>query len=175
MIKRDDLVKIGKFEKPHGIKGEISFSFSNDIFDEGESEFLICEMDGIPVPFQMESYRFNSASRAFMKLVGVDTDEQAKLFSNSDVYYHKKYIPEETVKADISSWDFFIGFTLCDENSGMTGVISDVDETTINTLFVIEKEDGRELLIPASENLILDINIEQKIIRMHLPDGLTEL
>ena len=60
MIRRDEVYKIGRIVKPHGLKGEVSFSFSDDIFDRTDSEYLICDMDGILVPFFMEEYRFRS-------------------------------------------------------------------------------------------------------------------
>ena len=73
MIKREDVYKIGVFNKPHGIHGELSFTFTDDIFDRVEAEYLICLLDGIFVPFFLEEYRFRSDSTALVKLEGVDT------------------------------------------------------------------------------------------------------
>ena len=42
MIKKDEVFKIGIFNKPHGVKGEISFTFTDDIFDRVECEYLVC-------------------------------------------------------------------------------------------------------------------------------------
>ena len=47
MIKREEVYKIGIFNKPHGIHGELSFTFTDDIFDRVEAEYLICLLDGI--------------------------------------------------------------------------------------------------------------------------------
>ena len=46
MIKREEVYKIGIFNKPHGIHGELSFTFTDDIFDRVEAEYLICLLDG---------------------------------------------------------------------------------------------------------------------------------
>ena len=54
MIKREEVYKIGIFNKPHGIHGELSFTFTDDIFDRVEAEYLICLLDGILVPFFLE-------------------------------------------------------------------------------------------------------------------------
>ena len=51
MIKKDEVFKIGIFNKPHGVKGEISFTFTDDIFDRVEGEYLVCLLDGIFVTF----------------------------------------------------------------------------------------------------------------------------
>ena len=51
MIKKDEIFKIGIFNKPHGVKGEVSFTFTDDIFDRVDCEYLVCLLDGIFVPF----------------------------------------------------------------------------------------------------------------------------
>lgn len=173
MIRRDDLIKIGLFNRPHGIKGEISFTFTNDIFDESECEFLVCEIDGIFVPFVIESYRFKSNSTALIKFEGIESDTQAKLFTNLEVYFPKQYINEEA-SSEITSWDYFIGYTLIDDLLEVVGNILDVDETTINTLFIVERKE-KEILIPASEDLITGLDEENKIIKMTIPEGIIDL
>ena len=173
MIKREDLVKIGKFNKPHGIKGEISFTFTNDSFDESECPFLICELDGIFVPFHIEEYRFKSDSTALIKFKNIDSDEKVRFLTNLEVFFSKEYLID-TPDDSINAWDYFIGFTLIDERTGQIGVIADVDESTINTLFIIEKE-GKELLIPANDDMITHINEDEKQLFIDLPEGLLDI
>ena len=60
MIERDELIKIGRFNKPHGVKGELSFTFTDDVFDRTDCPYIVCEIDGIFVPFFIEEYRFKS-------------------------------------------------------------------------------------------------------------------
>ena len=172
MIKREDLIKIGQFNKPHGIKGEISFTFTNDIFDESESEFLVCEIDGIFVPFVIESCRFKSNTVALIKFKSIENNKQAKLFTNSTVYFPKQYLKEEE-SPEIISWDYFIGYTLIDDILGNIGSIIEIDETTINRLFVVNRV-GEEVLIPASEDLITGVDEENKVIKMAIPEGLID-
>ena len=78
MIKEDEVFKIGKFIKPHGIKGEISFAFDNDIFDKADCPYLICLIDGIYVPFFVKEYRFKGAETALITLEDITSDLQAK-------------------------------------------------------------------------------------------------
>ena len=51
MIKTEDVYKIGKLNRAHGLKGEINFLFTDDTWDRAEADHLICEVDGIMVPF----------------------------------------------------------------------------------------------------------------------------
>jgi 16S rRNA processing protein RimM len=172
MINRDELVLVGKFGKPHGTRGEIAFSFTNDSFAENESPFLICEIDGIFVPFRVENYRFISDSSAYIQLKNINSDQKVRLLVHKEVFFHKKYI-KENIEDDDFTWDYFIGFMLIDEQFGEIGQIADVDTTTINTLFVVEKE-KEELLIPAVEELITQIDENRKELTMLLPEGLLE-
>ena len=87
MIKQEEVYRIGVFNKPHGVRGELQFTFTDDIFDRVEADYLICLMDGILVPFYIEEYRFRSDHAALMKLEGVDTAEQARRFTNVEVYF----------------------------------------------------------------------------------------
>ena len=43
MITREELIKIGRFNKPHGVKGELSFTFTDDVFDRTECPYIVCE------------------------------------------------------------------------------------------------------------------------------------
>jgi len=169
VINREDLIKIGKWGKPHGIQGELSFAFTNDSFAETEDSFLICELDGIFVPFRMEKCRFTSGSMALIKLKTVDSESKARRLTNHDVYFPKKQIQAQ--KEEIYSWDYFIGFNLVDEKTGEVGIIATVDDSTPNTLFVVIKN-NKEILIPAAEEMITHINETGKKIYVLLPDGL---
>jgi 16S rRNA processing protein RimM len=170
MIQREDLVKIGQFKKSHGVRGEIAFAFTNDSFDKCKRPFFFCQLDGIFVPFLLEKYRFNSASTAFVKLKTIDSELKARSLSHKDVYFQKEYLGGN-ISGKSFSWDYFIGFTLIDKQSGKTGRISDVNESTINTLFVVELEEN-EILIPATGEWVVAVDEKKKTLCLELPEGL---
>jgi 16S rRNA processing protein RimM len=65
-----------------------------------------------------------------------------------------------------------VGFAIVNDANGETiGHIAAIDDSTANILF--ELEDG--MLIPASDELITDIDAEQRTIRMNIPEGLLAL
>ena len=173
MIKKEEVYKIGLFNKPHGIHGELQFTFTDDIFDRVDCDYLICLLDGIFVPFFIEEYRFRSDSTALVKLEGIDTAERARMFTNVEVYFPVKHA-EEAEDGELS-WNFFVVFRMEDVRHGELGEVVEVDTTTVNTLFVVEQEDGEELLIPAQEEFIVEINQEKKLITVELPEGLLNL
>ena len=174
MIRWEEVIKIGQFNKPHGIKGELSFAFTDDCFDESECPFLIGELDGILVPFVLESYRFKSDSIALVQLSGVDSEEKAKRLTNVPVYFPKTAIHTNRPDPGDYSWDYFTGYTLIDELTGPVGTITGVDDSTQNTLFLVDRV-GEELLIPAVAEIITAVDHAAKTITLRLPDGLLTL
>ncbi|WP_101688437.1 ribosome maturation factor RimM [Dysgonomonas massiliensis] len=174
MIKESEVFKIGKFVKPHGIKGEISFAFDNDIFDRVDCPYLVCKIDGIFVPFFIEEYRFKGSETALIIFEDVDDEKKAQRFSGLDVYFPRTYLEEAQEDEDLEySWQFFMGFKVIDKKYGELGTIEAIDESTINTLFVVVNGD-KEHLIPAVEEFIEEIDAKNKVLRTKLIEGLIE-
>jgi 16S rRNA processing protein RimM len=169
MIKREDVYKIGRLGKAHGVKGEVSLQFDDDIFDTTDADYLILEIDGILVPFFMEEYRFRNDSLALVKFCDVDTQQRASELTGCDVYFPRTLAEESEGQLSLSS---LVGFDIVEaSNSKVVGKIAAIDDTTQNILF--ELEDGR--LIPASDELITNIDTNRQQIIMQIPTGLLEI
>ena len=169
MIKEEEVYKIGKLGKTHGVKGEISFLFDDDVFDRVDADYLVLMIDGILVPFFMEEYRFRSDTTAIVKFCDIDTQERARELTGCDVWFPRALADSDD---DTITWAAIVGFDIIDANSGQpVGRIASVDDTTLNILFCLE--DGR--LIPASEDRITGINKENKQITINIPEGLLDL
>ena len=106
MIRKEEVYKIGVINKPHGVRGEVSFTFSDDIFDRADCDYLVLLLDGIFVPFFIEEYRFKSSNVALVKFEGVDTAEKARMFTNVEVYFPIRYAEEDGDAA--LSWNIFL-------------------------------------------------------------------
>ncbi len=170
MIKEQEVYKIGVIGKAHGVKGELSIQIDDDVFDRVDAEYLVLKLDGIFVPFFMEEYRFKSDSVALVKFEGVDTQERARELTGVEVFFPRE-LAEQDEEAELS-YAALVGYTLIDGNSGKAvGTIAYVDEQTINIMF--ELEDGR--LIPASEELIVDVDQKNRTITLDIPEGILDL
>jgi len=169
MIKQEEVYKIGRLGKTHGIKGEVSFLFDDDIFDRVDADYLVLDIDGILVPFFMEEYRFRSDSVCLVKFCDIDTQQRAQELTGSDVYFPRALAAEAEEMPSLAG---LVGFAIIDSSKGeAVGRIAAIDDSTQNILF--ELEDGT--LIPASDELIEDIDSEQQQIRMMIPEGLLAL
>ena len=143
--------------------------FDDDVFDRVDADYLVLELDGILVPFFMEEYRFRSDSTALVKFEDIDTQDRARELTNCDVYFPRHLADDDEEEL---SWTFLVGFDIVEAKTGKkVGTIASIDDSTANILF--ELEDGR--LIPASEELITDIDKEKNTITIDLPDGILDL
>ena len=173
MIKRETVYKIGRIGKPHGIDGEVSFHFDDDIFDRTDADYLILDIDGILVPFFMDEYRFKTDETALIRFTDIDTQERARDLTGCEVYFPCEHSESE---AGSLSWAAIVGFHVIDAANGTpVGEITGVDDSTINTLFDLRTPGGDDILIPASDELITSIDTEGRTITMQLPDGLLNI
>lgn len=174
MIRQEEVFKIGKIGKPHGVKGEVSLMFEDDVFDRVDADYLVLLIDGILVPFFFEEYRFKSGETALVKFCDIDTKEQAQELTGCDVYFSRKLVEESQ---DAMSLNEAENFSLLDANNDnrLIGTVKSVDYSTVNTLFNVETPDGKEIMIPASEDFIIDVDTERHIIVVDLPEGLLDL
>jgi 16S rRNA processing protein RimM len=170
MIKKEEVYCIGRLGKTHGVRGELSFLFDDDVFDRVDADYLVLDLDGILVPFFIEEYRFRSDTTVILKLEGIDTQERARELTGTDVYFPLSLVPDDD--ADALSLSVLVGFDLIEANTGTPiGRIASIDDQTANTLFCLE--DGR--LIPATADFITAIDRDRRQIMLDLPEGLLNL
>ena len=166
MIREDDVYKIGRIGKPHGIGGEVTLRFTDDVFDRVDADYLVLMVDGILVPFFIEEYRFRSEEVALVKFEDIDTMDRAAELTGCDVFFPRHLAD---IDNDVLTWSQIVGYDIVDVASGkVIGRIESVDESTINVL--LELADGT--LIPAVDEFIDDIDHEARKLFMSLPDGL---
>lgn len=177
MITRDELVEIGIFNKPHGVEGEISATFDCDAETAAEFSCFVCDIDGIFVPFFASSLRNKGAMTLLLKFDGLDSNEAVRRLVNKTVYVPKREYEQlqgELEDGDEVPTDYFIGFTLYDDDQPM-GEIIDIDDATENVLFIVQRLDGSTMLVPAADELVNDIDFDNKSITMTLPEGLLNM
>jgi 16S rRNA processing protein RimM len=151
------------------VHGEIAFNFDDDIFDVVEADYLVLLVDGIMVPFFIEEYRFKNDSTALMKFEGVDTVERARELTGTSVFFPRSLTPTPSDDQGSITYAMLVGYQVINSNDGKkVGEIALIDDQTINIMF--ELTDGT--LLPASEELITDIDTEGKTITLSIPDGL---
>lgn len=176
MITRDELILIGHYNKPHGVNGEISATLDIDPEALQGLSCLVSDMNGIYVPFYVNACRPKSHETVLLMIDGMDSEQEVTRLVNHDIYALKREFRQESedVEADGFPLDYFIGFTLLDADGTKVGEIIDVDEQTENAIFIVER-DGGELMVPASDELIVEFDLDKTTMVMDLPQGLLDL
>jgi 16S rRNA processing protein RimM len=173
-IQKSSCRKLGYFQKPHGIKGAVTLSFEPqyDLSLENEPVLLV-EIDGLLVPhfIEEEGLRFRSSESAIVQLTWVDDDEKARQLSGLSVYLKEEDIVEPEEELTIHH---LVGFGLFDQHSEEIGTIEKVEDYGGNLLFVLQYQ-GREILVPFNEDLLIDLDEKEKKIVMQIPEGILEL
>jgi 16S rRNA processing protein RimM len=174
MIKDNDIFPIGSVQKAYGTDGWLSIQISDDVFDRVDAPYLFCRLEGLPVPFFIEEYRFKSDMVVLMKFQDVDDQDSAHRLVGAEILFPHALSDGAEVASD-NDWVELLGYQIIDEHEGPFGVIRNINDQTINTLFVVEATDGSELLIPAQEDLVLSIDTAQRELHVSLPAGLLSL
>lgn len=178
MITKEQLIEIGHITKLHGLKGEMQAVVTDAVFDEvARCPYLVCEMDGIFVPFFIQGYRFRSSEAILLSFDDIDSQENAEQFCGKTLYFDRKcFTPdeEEEYDAEVEEDLGYIGYTIIDKQLGELGEVIDINDQTANVLFIVDHE-GEELMIPAADELVLEIDDEERTILMDLPIGLVNM
>lgn len=176
MITRDELIAIGHYNKPHGVAGELSATVDVDLEVLRGLSCLVSDIDGIFVPFFVNAFRPKSVDTVLLTIDGIENEKEAARLVNRDIYALKRDYQQESIDADADGYplDFFIGFELRDSDGSRVGEITDVDEQTENAIFVVDR-DGSEIMVPATDDLIVEFDVDNKLMVMDLPEGLLDL
>lgn len=178
MITRDQLIHIGHLNKPHGVNGEINASLLVDHDMLKRLSCIVCDMDGINVPFFVEATRQKGAMTVLLTIDGISDELQAVALVGKDFFALKRDYDQLVEQIDDDDdqlpLDYFIGFTLTDQGRKI-GEILAVDESTENVLFVVRLGEEKQCYVPAVDQLVASIDIENQTIDMSLPEGLLDL
>ena len=160
---------LGYVSRLHGYKGELVLVMEATPGRSFKPEWLFCEIDGGPVPFGVSRFAVNGNS-AVVKFDDVDNEKAAiqlrglKVFSLDVPGFKKADTEKDSVR----------GYVVEDETLGTIGTVNDIISYPQHEVFSVIRK-GKEVLIPASEPILVKVNKRKKTIVVNLPDGLLAL
>lgn len=172
MITASNLLPVARIQKPYGIRGELVLLFSREEYAELDTDDYFLEIDGIPVPFRVESFTLLTGTTARVKFEDVDDEQTAARYAGLEVLLPRELVLETGEEMD-ADWHSFIGYTIIDQYGVTLGVIDEVDDATMNVLFIVRDGD-KEHLIPATEDFIVAVDETNRTLEMFIPEGLIE-
>jgi 16S rRNA processing protein RimM len=166
------MVRIGKIVATHGLQGAAILKHiagQGDWLKKDDVLFIELRKESY-IPFFVTQAKPANTEEYIINLEDVATVEEAKKLIGRQVYVKEDILGN--VQAD--SPLLWIGFNLVDKEKGGLGAIEDVLQAGPQWLAKLTIE-GKEVLIPLVKEMILQVNMRNKFIRMDLPEGLVDM
>ena len=169
----EDLLQVGIITSTHGVRGEVKVYHTTDdprrfrrlkevVLDTGR-EKLNLEIEGVKFFKQF----------VILKFKGLDNINDIEKYRQKSLYVTRKNAVrlqrDEYFIADL------IGLKVQDEDGTELGTVKDVIETGANDVYEVEMADGRSLLLPAIKQCILNVDVENGMMQVHVLEGLLDL
>ena len=156
----EDLLQAGVITTTHGIRGEVKvYPTTDDVHRFEDLDSVLLDTGREYIELEIENVKYFK-QYAILKYKGrslyVTRDQAIPL--DEDEYYI----------ADLIGLDVYL------ENGEKFGVLKDVMETGANDVYIVETGEGKEVLLPAIHECILDVDIEENRMEIHLMDGLLD-
>lgn len=160
---------IGYLRRPHGVRGEIIMDLHTDFPQRIKSgrKVLIGENHQ---PHTLDTVRPHD-NGLLVSIRGVDTPEEVGRYRNQWVYVKATDVPP---LPEGKHYQYeLIDLDVVDENGNPLGKLVEILETGANDVYVVRDDAGKEILLPAIPSVILDLDMSQRTLRVHLLEGLT--
>ena len=166
-------VKAGKISKPNGLQGHVNMILDHEagLYIETNHPLFI-DIDGQRVPFFVEDIELVSDDLAIVQFQFIENIEQAREVSGCEVFFGPKQ--RAAAQRPVNDLSAVIGYDSFDQNVGYLGKVTNYVEAEFNPVLMIDYN-GKELIVPAVDELIQNINHKEQSIHFHLPDGLITL
>jgi 16S rRNA processing protein RimM len=165
-------VEVGFIQRTHGIKGELQVAWNDTLnLTQENIESVFVEIDGIPIPFFINSLRQKTEESSIVKFDDVDDIQSADELVGYKLMLPSDLIPEDD---DVELKDL-VGYTVTSTSGQTVGIIEDYEEFNLNSIYYIRTSEGKEVIIPATDDLIVQFNLDAKTVLMEIPEGLLDL
>ena len=172
----DTLLPVGRIVKSYGTEGEVMIAFQEgvtDLLKRNEPVWLF--YDGLPVPFYIQSLQGKGPRKTIVRLEDIDTLADAEEAAGKEVWLDPTDYPElsETdthiLTEDGLTLEDLVGFALLDQDGRSAGTIADIQDYSGNICLELS---GSGALVPFHDDLIIDIDIENKTLAISISEGL---
>ena len=168
------LVELGRVQKPHGLKGELCIELYADspFLFEGLRRIYLQLPGKKPRPCELLEWRAHQG-RALILVDRCQGRDQAEGWRGAEVLAREKDLPELD-EGEVRPEDL-IDLPVMHVNGSRIGILADIRDVAGQELWFIHDDQGREILLPAVEEFVLDIDLDAGVIVVDPPEGLLEL
>lgn len=168
----EQLLQVGVISSMHGVRGEVKvFPTTDEAARFKKLKNVILDTGKEQIPLEIEGVKFFKQF-AILKFKGIDN------INDIEKYKGKPLLVERKDAVKLKRDEYFIadmiGMEVFTEDENKLGTLKNVIETGANDVHEVELLDGGEVLIPAIKQCILDVDIENQKMSVHLLDGLLD-
>jgi len=166
------MLEIGKIVNTHGLRGEVKVVPWTDYpedFENIKNVTVKLRREEISLTIRNIKYQKNNIIVAFKEF---NTIEEAEKLKNAVMYATREELGE--LPEGVYYVADLIGMTVVDDEKNNVGKISDVIKTGSNDVYIVKREGKRDLLLPVIDDVVLDVNTDDRIVTVHIMEGLDD-
>lgn len=166
----EELLQVGVITSTHGVRGEVKvFPTTDDTARFKQLKHVLLDTGREMKPLEIQGVKFFKQF-VILKFKGIDNINDIERYKRCPLLVERKDAVE--LKEDEYFIADMIGIQVETEDGEVFGTLKDVMETGANDVYVIDTEEHGEVLVPAIKECILDVDVENRKMTIHLMDGL---
>ncbi len=168
----EDLLQVGVITTTHGVRGEVKvYPTTDDPKRFLDLENVILDDGKIKRDLEIENVKFFK-NLVILKFKGIDNINDIEKYKKAGLFVTRENAVE------LSEDEYFItdliGLSVVTDEKEEIGVLSDVLQTGANDVYVVSQKGQKDILIPAIHECILDVDLKEHTMEVHLLPGLRE-
>lgn len=169
----EDMLRVGVITSTHGVRGEVKvFPTTDDALRFKTLKQVFVDTGKEKIPLEIQNVKFFK-NMVILKFKGYDNINQI------EPYRSKNLMITRDQAVELQEDEYFIadliGLKVIADDGTDLGILKDVLETGANDVYIVQTGQGKELLLPAIGECILEVNPEEGFMRVHLLEGLLDL
>lgn len=168
----NDLLRVGVIASTHGIRGEVKvFPTTDDVNRFKQLKEVILDTGKEHITIEVSGVKFFK-NMVILKFKGYDNINDIEKYKGKDLLVTR----ENAVKLEEGEYFIYdiIGSDIITDEGIEFGTLEEVMQTGANDVYVVKMKNGKEVLLPSIKECILDVNVEEKKITVHIMEGLID-
>ena len=169
----EDTLRVGVITSTHGVKGEVKvFPTTDDAGRFKQLKEVLLDTGKERIPMEIEQVKFFK-NMVILKFKGFDSINDIEIYKGKDLLVTRDHAvklgPDENFIVDL------IGLKVMTDEGEELGTLTDVIQTGANDVYEVTMENKKTLLLPAIKQCILNVDLEEGKVLVHVMDGLMDL
>jgi 16S rRNA processing protein RimM len=168
----EEMLRVGVFANTHGVRGEIKvFPTTDDVTRFKKLKKIYLDKGTEKMELEIASVKYFK-NMVILKFKGIDNINDIEKYKGKDLLIERK----QAVKLEEDEYFIcdIIGASVVNEEGENIGTLTEVLKTGANDVYVVEKKDGGEVLIPVIDDCVLDLDFDEKIVTVRLMAGMMD-